>query len=71
MRKIYKKTVRHKEGEGKIMSSGKRTGQLCNAKLMRHKRAFQGIYGEVCIREQEQVRGAYNCHMSWYLSISL
>lgn len=32
-------------------SGGNRTGQLCNAKLMRHKKVLRGIYGEVCSRE--------------------
>lgn len=54
-----------------IMSSGNRTGHLCKAELMGHKRVLQRIYREVCICEQERARGAYSCHMSWYISLSL
>lgn len=52
--KSSKKNLDTKGGRGEKKqiydeSAGNRTGQLCNAKLRRHEKVFQGIYGEVCI----------------------
>ena len=34
-------------------SGDNRSGQLCNTEPMRHEKVLGGIYGEVCISEQE------------------
>ena len=54
MRKSYEKIRykgRHRERHRVIMSVSNRTGQLCNGKLMRHKRVFQwDLWRGVCLR---------------------